>query len=117
MGCVCGGGSGSNSSSQVDLAGKHGDHQNDGEARKQPRILDQEEDDLGGHPLLRLCNGVHLWKLQGDKEPRRLIVTIKVYRRQIRAERFQRFALVLVFRREPNSKGVTHTHTHTHKKK
>lgn len=51
--------------SQVDLAGKHGDHQNDGEAGKQPRILDQEEDELGGHPLFHLCDGIHLWKLRG----------------------------------------------------
>lgn len=51
--------------SQVDLAGKHGDHQDDGEAGEQPRILDQEEDDLGGHSLLPLCDGVHLRKLRG----------------------------------------------------
>ena len=39
---------------QVDVPGKHGDQQYDGEAGEQPCILDQEEDDFGGRPLLFL---------------------------------------------------------------
>lgn len=37
---------------QVDIPGKHGDQQDDGEAGEQPGVLDQEKDDLGGRPLL-----------------------------------------------------------------
>lgn len=53
------------SSAQVDLACEHGDHQNDGEAGEQPRVLDQEENDLGGRSFLLPCDAVHLWKLRG----------------------------------------------------